>query len=64
MENLENILNGICPTCGEESEFKYLGEQEMFNKPPIQLYNCGLCKSTIELAGFYNKNQNPKASSH
>ena len=62
-ENIEQILSGICPSCEEESDLKYIGELKHNNNLPIQLYNCKLCGSTINLASFNNKNKNPKASS-
>jgi hypothetical protein len=54
-ENIEQILSGICPNCEKESTFNYIGEQEMFKKPVIQLYDCNSCKSSIDLVHISNK---------
>ena len=64
MENkLENMLNGICPSCEEESILEYLGPQEKLKGHPEQLYNCRSCKSTISLGSYERINLNSKASS-
>jgi len=48
-ENIEQILSGICPSCGKESTFNYIGEQELINRPAIHLYDCNSCNSSIDL---------------
>lgn len=55
VENIEQILSGICPNCGKESTFNYIGEQEMFKKPAIQLYDCNSCNSSIDLVHINDK---------
>ncbi|HKZ34170.1 MAG TPA: hypothetical protein VJ142_02975 [Candidatus Nanoarchaeia archaeon] len=62
-EKLENKLKGICPSCKKESAFNYHGEQEMINRPPIQLYDCNSCGSSIELNRIYDRNPELRASS-
>ncbi len=47
--------SGVCPSCGEETVFRYNGQQkwpehiaETMNIPPIiTLWNCDICHSTI-----------------
>ena len=63
VENIEKILTGVCPTCKEESEFKYRGPFRLLEDDEIsQLYNCIKCKSTISLESFNEYNDSKESS--
>lgn len=47
-------LKGACPSCGNESEFKFCGKQEVppeirqaFGYAALWLYHCLTCRTTI-----------------
>ena len=47
-KNLKILITGKCPSCLEESEFEYVGEQETL-KNPFYIYNCKKCSTTLSL---------------
>jgi len=52
----EQIIQGECPSCNEQSEFTYLGVQEGLDKNH-PLYNCQSCKSTMTLRYIRDYNE-------
>lgn len=56
---LEEILEGICPSCKEETEFEYIGKQKT-NEEPLELYNCKSCESAIVYQSILDVNPNLK----
>ncbi len=59
---LEEVLEGVCPSCKEETEFDYIGKQKTKEKP-IELYICGSCESSIAYQSIMDVNPNLKKSS-
>ncbi len=55
-ENKLEIISGECPSCFEETEFKYIGPQETLGEP-LYLYNCQGCGSTLVLDSIEQYNQ-------
>ena len=47
-KNIEKLIVGICPSCSERSEFKFLGLQETYGEP-YDIYDCKNCESSIPL---------------
>lgn len=48
-KHLEELIIRKCPSCLEESEFEYIGEQETLREQPLYLYNCKKCNTTCTL---------------
>jgi len=53
-KDIEEIVNGICPSCDADTAFKYIGTQEgIAEYKDVQLYNCLDCGTTISLKKIY-----------
>lgn len=59
---LEEILEGVCPSCKKETKFEYIESQETLGEP-IELYNCRGCESAIAYQSILDVNPNLKKSS-
>lgn len=46
------MIKAICTSCKDEREFRYIGRQDGFGEPDLDLYNCMVCTTTLSNITF------------